>query len=190
MKAACVLAALAIAAPSAALAGPVDSVRLGVMDHNIKVTDGKNADKESGVNVNGEVRFASPDFLRMIGAPHPFAMASLNTDGNTSFIAAGLSWDFEVLPGWHIEPGFGYALHDGAINNPFPSNTPEAVIFSSDTVLLGSRDLFRSSLAVTADITQDWAVQLLYEHLSHGQILGSGRNQGLDEIGLRLVRNF
>ncbi len=30
----------------------------------------------------------------------------------------------------------------------------------------------------------------MYEHLSHGQILGDGRNQGLDNIGLRVSYSF
>ena len=33
-------------------------------------------------------------------------------------------------------------------------------------------------------------MQGIYEHLSHGQILGEGRNQGLDEIGVRAVWKF
>jgi lipid A 3-O-deacylase len=57
-------------------------------------------------------------------------------------------------------------------------------------VLLGSRDLFRTSLALTWDLSESFAVQGIYEHLSHGQILGSGRNQGLDEIGVRAVWRF
>jgi lipid A 3-O-deacylase len=31
---------------------------------------------------------------------------------------------------------------------------------------------------------------LIYEHLSHGQILGNGRNQGLDTLGLRVAYRF
>ena len=182
-------AALVLAGAAPAFA-QVDSVRLGVMDHNIKVTDGKNANKESGVNINGEVRFASPGFLSWAASPHPFVMASVNTDGNTSFAAVGLEWDFKLGDRLHFEPGFGYALHNGEVNNPFPAGTQAAVDFSATRVLLGSEDLFRTSLALTYDLTQTLAVQALYEHLSHGQILGTGRNQGLDEIGVRLVWNF
>jgi lipid A 3-O-deacylase len=182
--------AICILLAPAAVADPVDSLRIGVMDHNIKVTDGKNADKESGVNINGELRFASPGFLKAIGAPHPYVMASVNMDGATSFGAVGLEWDFEFAPGWRFEPGFGYAIHDGEVNNPFRAGTQQAVDFSATRVLLGSRDLFRTSLALTRDLGEDWAVQAIYEHLSHGQILGTGRNQGLDEVGVRLVRRF
>jgi lipid A 3-O-deacylase len=183
-----------LAASLFALAGraaaQVDSVRIGVMDHNIQVTDPKNANKETGVNINVEARFASPEFLAVLRSPHPYAMASVNSDGNTSFVALGLSWDWEIAPGWRLEPGFGYAIHNGEKGNIFPSGSQAAVDFSRTRVLLGSRDLFRSSLALTRDLGERWGVQAIYEHLSHGQIIGTGRNQGLDEIGVRVVYRF
>lgn len=180
--------AAAIAAPAAS--AQIESVRLGVMQHNICVIDCKNADKEDGPNVAAEVRFASPDFLAWAFSPHPYLMASVNTQGNTSYGGAGLEWDFQVAQGWHIEPGFGYVIHDGEINNPFANGTPQSADFAEQHVLLGSRDLFRTSLAVTWDMSDTFALQGIYEHLSHGQILGEGRNQGLDEIGVRAVWRF
>jgi lipid A 3-O-deacylase len=27
----------------------------------------------------------------------------------------------------------------------------------------------------------------MFEHLSHGQILGKGRNQGIDNVGVRVI---
>jgi lipid A 3-O-deacylase len=183
------IALAAIAAAPAAVA-QVDSVRVGVMAHNICVADCKNANKESPVNIEGEVRFASPDFLKVIWSPHPYVMASVNTGGDTSFIAAGLEYDWQFAKGWHFEPGFGYSIHDGALNNKYANGTPQAAAYFNDHVLLGSRDLFRTNLSLTWDISDTWSMQGVYEHLSHGQILGHGRNQGLDEAGLRLVRNF
>lgn len=180
-------AALAVAPEAAA---QVDSIRLGVMDHNICVTDCKNANKESGVDINGEIRFAPPGFLDWALSPHPYVMASVNTDGNTSYAGFGLEWDFTVADRWHFEPGLGYVMHDGATNNRFPSGTQEAVDYSSNHVLLGSQDLFRTNLSLTYDITPRWSLQAIYEHISHGQILGEGRNQGMDQIGMRLVWNF
>jgi lipid A 3-O-deacylase len=182
------IAAALLAAPAAY--AQIDSVRLGVMEHNICVTDCKNADKESGVNISGELRFASPGFLAWALSPHPYVVASVNTDGNTSYGGVGLEWDFPFAGRWHFEPGFGYVIHDGAVNNPFASGTQAAVDYSNENVLLGSEDLFRTSLALTWDVTEAWSLQGIYEHLSHGQVLGDGRNQGIDEIGLRLVWNF
>ncbi len=187
------LAAVAVAATAClapAAAGQVDSIRLGVMEHNICVADCKNADKESGVNIVGELRFKSPEFLSWAGSPHPYLMASANTDGNTSYAGGGLEWDFEFAPGFHLEPGFGYVIHDGELNNPFANGTPEAAAYFEEHVLLGSRDLFRTSIAVSWDVSPGFAVQGIYEHLSHGQILGEGRNQGMDELGVRAVWKF
>lgn len=56
--------------------------------------------------------------------------------------------------------------------------------------LLGSRDLFRTGLAVDRKLNDRWAVGVEWTHFSHGQILGQGRNQGLDATGLRLTRAF
>ena len=95
MKLMCVAAAAAVLVAPAATA-QVSSVALGVMKHNICVSDCKNADKESGVNINGELRFASPDFLGWAFSPHPYLMASVNTDGNTSYGGVGLEWDFAL----------------------------------------------------------------------------------------------
>lgn len=184
------LAVVAAVVVAPAAIAQVDSARLGVMEHNICVSDCKNADKESGVNISGELRFDSPGVLSWAWSPHPYLMASVNTDGNTSYAGAGLEWDFELGDRWHFEPGFGYVLHDGAVNNPFPSGSQQAVDYSADHVLLGSKDLFRTSLALTYDFSETLALQAIYEHLSHGQILGEGRNQGMDEIGLRLLWNF
>lgn len=167
----------------------VDSVRFGVMDHNVKVLTPKNANKEDGFNVSAEVRFSKLDIFGETWSPHPYAMTSINTAGTTSYIAAGLEWDFEFLEGWHFQPGFGYSLHNGELESN-GATSQERAVFDANHLLLGSRDLFRTSLAVTKDINDKWALQLIYDHLSHGQTLGNGRNQGLDDIGLRVVYTF
>ncbi len=184
------LAAAAAALIAPAATAQIDSVRVGVMQHNICVADCKNADKEDGPNIAGELRFKSPDWLGWAGSPHPYVMASVNTQGETSYGGAGLEWDFEFAPGWHVEPGLGYVIHDGEVSNPYANGTPEAAAFFEEHVLLGSEDLFRTSLALTYDFSETFGVQAIYEHLSHGQILGEGRNQGLDEIGVRAVWRF
>ena len=181
-------AALALA--PAASADVLESIRLGVMDHNIEVIDDKNANKESGVNISGQINFNSPRFLGVILSPRPYVMGSVNTDGNTSYGGVGLEWDWEFLEGWHLEPGFGYVIHDGELEVPFAPGDPRRQPFLDENVLLGSEDLFRTSISLTLDLSERWAVQAIYEHLSHGQVLGSGRNQGLDALGVRVVWRF
>lgn len=178
-----------LAAPAVAHAG-VDEVHVGVMAHNICVTNCKNADKEDGPNVEFQVSFDSPGWLDWAGSPQPFVMASVNTAGQTSFGGAGLEWRWDFAESWALEPSVGYVIHDGETNNPYANGTSDAAAFDDEHVLLGSRDLFRTSLALTHDLPGPWEMQVIFEHLSHGQILGNGRNQGLDEVGLRFGYQF
>ncbi len=179
----------AMALAPAASAG-VDEVHVGVMQHNICVTNCKNADKEDGPNVEFQVSFDSPSFLSWAGSPQPYVMASVNTQGATSFGGFGLEWRWDFAEGWALEPGVGYVVHDGEVDNPYPNGSPEAAAFAEEHVLLGSEDLFPTSLALTRDFEGPWEAQILFQHLSHGQILGNGRNQGMDQIGVRFGYQF
>ncbi|HAW57089.1 MAG TPA: hypothetical protein DCX29_20120, partial [Hyphomonas sp.] len=123
-------------------------------------------------------------------SPKPYVMGSLSTNSNTSFGGVGLHWSFPFSDKWSFEPSVGYVLHDGELNSPFPQGSPEGDAFTEDHVLLGSRDLFRTTFGLHYDINEAWGAELLYEHLSHGQILGNGRNQGLDNIGVRISYKF
>jgi lipid A 3-O-deacylase len=168
----------------------VNEVHVGVMQHNICVINCKNADKEDGPNVEFQVSFDSPEFLDWALSPQPYVVASVNTAGDTSFGGFGLEWRWDVSEHWAVEPGVGYVVHNGEIENPHPSGSPEAAAFAAEHVQFGSRDLFRTSLGVTYDFDGPWEAEVLYEHLSHGQILGSGRNQGIDNIGIRIGYQF
>lgn len=179
----------ALAAAPAASAG-VDEIHAGVMAHNICVTDCKNANKEDGPNVEFQVSFDSPSFLSWAGSPQPYLLASINTAGETSFGGAGLEWRWNFADGWALEPGVGYVVHDGETTNPYPNGSPEAAAFAEEHVLLGSEDLFRTSIGLTRDFEGPWEAQIFFMHLSHGQILGDGRNQGLDQIGVRFGYQF
>lgn len=180
---------VALALAPGAHAG-VDEVHIGVMAHNICVTDCKNADKEEGPNIEIQVSFDSPGFLNWAGAPQPYLMASINTAGDTSFAGFGLEWRWEFAEGWALEPGVGYIVHNGETTNPYPNGSLEAAAFADEHVLLGSEDLFRTSIGLTRDFEGPWEAQLFFEHLSHGQILGDGRNQGMDQIGIRIGYSF
>lgn len=179
----------AMAMAPAAHAG-VDEVYLGVMQNNICVIDCKNANKEDGPNVEFQVSFDSPSWLGWAGSPQPFVVGSLNVAGETSFGGVGLEWRWDFADKWALEPSVGYIIHDGEVSNPFPNGSPEAAQFADEHVLFGSEDLFRTSLALTRDFEGPWEGQIIFEHLSHGQILGHGRNQGLDSIGIRIGYQF
>ena len=181
---------LAVMTAFPASAQLMEEARIGVAQHNICVLDCDNADKEDGPNVTGELVFKSPDFARFVFSPRPFVTGSVNTSGNTSYGGVGLMWNWDFADGWSFEPSLGYVFHDGALESPFLQGSPEGDAFSEVHVLLGSEDLFRTGLAINRDFGENWGLQLQYDHLSHGQILGNGRNQGLDNIGLRAYFRF
>jgi lipid A 3-O-deacylase len=181
-----VLAFAAMAAPASAR---VDELRLGAV-HNLRLDHGDLVDGKEGDNVEAELVFSSPDILNILGSPRPYLVASGNVEGNTSFAGAGLLWRLRLSEHWAFEPGFGYIIHDGERDNPFTDGTPQAAQFEEQHQLLGSRDLFRTTLALENVVSPHHAWQLYYEHMSHGQILDKGRNQGLDEVGVRWIFRF
>lgn len=167
----------------------VDELRLGVT-HNFNVEHEQLADGREGDNVEGELVFSSPQVFGVIGSPRPYLVGSVNTEGKTSFVGAGVLWRWNWGRRWAFEPGFGYIIHNGELDNPFPNDSPEAAQFQSQHQLLGSRDLFRVTLALERSFGERSALQLYYEHASHGQVLDQGRNQGLNNIGLRYIWRF
>lgn len=177
-------------ASAPAQAGPLADAFIGVAAHNIQVTDPKNAGKEQGPNVELGVRFNSPGLLAPIGKPQPYAMVSANVAGDTSFAALGLAWRVNMGPHWAFEPALGVAWHNAARSNPFRNGDPRATEFSDRRIINSSRDVFHTTLGFSRALGAQSRVAFVYEHLSHGQILGSGRNQGIDQAGLRLSLNL
>lgn len=178
-----------LAAPTQAEA-KVDQLYVGVFQHNGCLTNCKNAFKEPEPNIEVEADFSDLQSWTLLHHPRPYVMASINTQGATSYAGAGLTWTFHTSPRWSIDPGLGIIVHNGELNNKYANGTPQAAQFFQEHVLLGSRELFRVTLGVTHQINDHWSAQGYYEHLSHGQILGHGRNQGLDEFGLRVGYHF
>lgn len=186
------LAGIALGASfaTAAPAGAVETLKVGLLAHNICITNCKNADKEDGPILDLQANFHSPALLHAVGAPRPYLALSPNLSGDTSFAAAGLEWRWEFADGWTLNPGLGYAIHDGEVKNKFPNGTAASARFAAENVLYGSRDLFRTSIGLGRDVGEKWSVEGYYVHYSHGQILGNGRNQGTDQAGVRLGYHF
>lgn len=182
---------MAVAGLIAPAQAKVEEIRLGAVG-NIRSDHGDIVEgKHEGVNVEFEVVSSSPDFLNLIGSPRPYAMVSLATNnGGVSFGGVGLIWRWEFADGWAFEPGFGYIVHNGEIDNPFPPGSPAAINFEAEHQLTGSRDLFRTSFALEREFGDRGALQLYWAHMSHGQVLDEGRNQGLDYVGLRFLYRF
>ncbi len=171
--------------PAGKAEAKIEEISLGVYQHNSCLFNCKNAFKEPEPNIEGEIQFSDIQSWTWIHHPRPYIMASANLEGATSYAGAGLAWSFHMSPTWAFTPSFGIIAHNGELNNKFANGTPEAAHFFEEHVLLGSRFLFRTSFGLTHQVSEHWNIQAHYEHLSHGQILGHGRNQGLDEYGFR-----
>ncbi len=182
---------IAVAGLVAPAHAKIEEMRLGAVT-NLRLDHGDIVEgKHEGVNVELEIGSSSPNFFNIIGSPRPYLMGSFATNGDgVNFGGIGLIWRWEFAEGWAFEPGFGYIIHDGEIDNPYPTGSPAATAFEEDNQLLGSRDLFRSSFALEREFGSRFAAQLYWEHMSHGQILDEGRNQGLDYVGLRFLYRF
>lgn len=114
--------------------------------------------------------------LSFIGKPSPYVMASINSAGDTSFAAVGLSW--KIGDQLYVRPAIGVAIHDG----------PE-LAFASDgsQTQLGSRVLFEPEVSVGMRLSRTVDLEASWVHLSHGRIFSRVQNPGIDTIGLRLV---
>ncbi len=175
----------------------VSEVRLNVLAFNPDIgINPENNGEEDGVSLQGELVFQTPGFLKWkyLFSPEPFIVGSVSASGDTNFGGVGLSWDWQLgRKGlWELETNFGYIIHDGEIDIPFPDDlgNPANQALDDENILFGSRDLFRTTIAINRHVNERWGVSFVYEHLSHGQILGSGRNQGSDSLGGRIYYRF
>ncbi len=181
-------AAIAALMSGSALAGGHDGTefRFGITGHDL-------ADHvEDGPNVTVELLFASPDFLEGIWSPRPFIYGSFNTNGLTNFGATGLAWDWEIAENLNFEFTTGLSYNDGVDDidpNSSPSD-PTRIRLATTRALLGNSILFYNGLGLDYELNERWAIGAYYEHISHGQILASGRNQALDNAGVRLSYRF
>ena len=107
----------------------------------------------------------------------PYAFGALNSAGDTSYAAAGLSWRFgQTL---YIRPGIGLAIHNGSAER----------FDRPDRIALGSRILFEPELGVGYQLTPRASVEAHWIHMSHATLF-SGQNPGIDNIGARVNFGF
>ena len=217
MKSILLSAALLLGLSTAAHA-QVTELRIGGNIHDIDYTGaGSGSDKERSVALNAEVLFAEPEFLKWAFTPQPYIGGALNLEGETSYGGAGLLWRQTLgkRKRFYIDLAVGLVVHDGTIE-AMPSALVQSIVDGRDLTTLtdaqrnqflddladfrvrqnseidfGSRVLFREQLAVGYKVNDDWSGHIFVEHLSHGNILVSGRpNEGLDTLGFRVARHF
>ena len=138
-------------------------------------------------------------WLWWLGRPEAHAILSINDKYSTDFAAIGLDWRGAVLQ---------QVVHPPRLRS---SPTPPARrvcrprTSAGLTPIGGERaasPLLRpvSISAITTcssrnwqsgyNFNKKWAIEASYVHLSNGQILHQGKNQGLDDLGLRLNYHF
>ena len=103
----------------------------------------------------------------------PYVFAALNTAGNTSYAAAGISAKFGDKI--YIRPGIGLAIHNGSA----------ADYYRTDKIAFGSRILFEPEVAVGARVNDRLSVEASWVHMSHATLF-SRENPGIDNLGVRV----
>ena len=137
--------------------------------------------------------------FKYIFNPSVHGMLSFNTQVPTDFVAIGFDWPVPILHSrhWYLRPGIGFAGTTGQADigssiDPSVSADERArrAHLAATRIDFGSHDLFEPELALGYKLSHDWKVEASYVHLSNGQILHSGKNQGMDDVGLRLMYRF
>ncbi len=181
---------LAVTASAPAFAGGLEEMRLNVLVHDVNLTGNGAGGKEGGADIQGELVFAPIEALSFAGKPRPYLHGSFNTAGDTNFGGAGLSWQQDFGQTFYGEFQIGLEIHDGIVNLPKDPGDPRRLRLDATRVILGSRVLFRPTFTLGVHVNDKWDAAFVFEHMSHGQILASGRNEGLDNLGFRLSRKF
>lgn len=198
-----VLAAAAAALSLAASPAFAAEAWVGVLKHDVtfigEAVGLGAAGVEDGFNVHAGVRSERIQSLGWLARPYVYGFASVNTEGDTSYGGVGLGWKLDVAGpgGLYIRPGMGLVVHDGEEELPdfrepglSQAEIQRRVRLRDEKIEFGARVLFQPEFAVGYQFSDAWSAELSYVHLSHGQILGSGKNQGLDEVGVRVNRRF
>ena len=200
------LAAVACAALTCATAGSsawAGELIVGAYKHDVtfigEAVGLGAAGREDGVDLHLGYRTDRLENLTWLGKPQVHAFVSLNSENTSNFVAAGFSWpiDFGDEGGFYFRPGMGLAYTDGETGLP-PVNEPgisqaeidRRLVLYNTRIDFGSKVLFQPELALGYRFNDKWAAELSYVHLSNGQIFHQGKNQGLDDVGVRLVYAF
>ncbi len=161
------IAAIAMSA-SQARAGEIFG---GVYAHDVNIVTQSGI--ESGVDLQLGWRGGRSDGLAFVGHPSPYIFGQVNSTGDTSFAAVGLSWKFGNR--FYFRPGIGLAIHNGP--NDFDP--------TGQRIYLGSRVLFEPEIGVGMAVGERTTAEISWVHLSHAQLAGQ-QNPGLDTLGLRI----
>ena len=161
------LLAASVALPTAASAQEVFG---GVYAHAVGTKLSLGSTRESGADF--QIGYRGGKLFPKLGL-QPYVFGAVNSKGDTSYAAAGLSWKFGDR--FYVRPGVGLAIHNGS--------TKDFIV--ADRIAFGSRILFEPELGIGARINDRLSLEASWVHLSHGQVFG-GQNPGIDNIGARI----
>ena len=167
-----ILTAMAIAIASAASPAHAGEVFGGLYVHGVDTPLTLGGSPEGGVDF--QLGYRGGRIIAGTGL-EPYVFGAINSRGDTSYAAAGLSWKFGDRI--YVRPGLGIAVHTGSsrnFDNPF-----------NDKIEFGSRVLFEPELGVGARISDRMTIEASWVHLSHATLFGK-QNPGIDNIGARL----
>lgn len=157
--------ALLLLAPTAAHAGEVFG---GLYVHDVKLPTDKSG-IEDGADVQLGYRGGDIGHTPL----QPYIFGALNTAGQTSYAAAGLSARFGRTV--YFRPGLGIAIHNGSADD----------FYRTDKIAFGSRVLFEPELAVGTQLSSRFSMEASWVHMSHAQLFGR-ENPGIDNLGVRM----
>ncbi len=199
--AAAAAAGLAMAGALAAGQAQAGEVYAGVYAHDVTfvgdVIGLGAAGREGGADFHVGYRTDRIQALHFIWSPHIHVFGSINTEHTSNFVAAGFDWKIGIKGPIYFRPGIGLAYTDGKSELP-PANVPglspgdEAArnYLYYHRIAFGDHVLFEPEFALGANINRRVSVELSYTHLSNGQIFHQGKNQGLDDAGVRFNYRF
>ena len=104
----------------------------------------------------------------------------MNLSGRTSFAYTGFLWTASFTERTFFEISVGPSVHNGFRDFPPPNRQA-----------LGCDVLVHAGLSLGYRLAEHWSVLATYTHLSNASDLsGCSRNQGLDNLGVRLSYGF
>ena len=195
------VALAALIALSAGTPASAADLILGAYAHDVtwigKLVGSGAAGRESGADIEIGVRTQRLDSWTWLGKPQAHAFVSVNTDGTSDFVAAGLSWPIALGDRLYFRPGLGLAYTDGKAGLPpanaqniSPAETARRLHLYYTRIDFGSKMLFQPELGFGYRFSPRLAGELSWVHISNGEIFHHGKNQGLDDTGARLIYSF
>ena len=157
---------------SAALPAPAHAGELfgGIYKHAVDTPLSLQSNREGGVDF--QLGYRGGGIVPGTGL-QPYVFGALNSSGDTSYAAAGLSWKFGRK--LYVRPGLGIAVHTGSAAK---FNRPDRIAF-------GSRLLLEPEIGLGYQVSDRVSVEASWIHMSHAQLLGH-QNPGIDNVGVRL----